>query len=418
MSKLSPGALALTTRWLGTLTPLAVLAGPSPADIVCSTVAVLFLLHALWRRDFNWLRQDWLIASLALWAYLCVRALLAADVETGLELALPFGRYVIFAAALQSLILRDALWRNRIALVAVVSLGFLAFDGVVQYAIGRDILGHPLHEGRIVAIYHHPWVGTMIASLFIPATLMIVDQRKYWFAAGFGALCLLAILFSGDRMALLLTLFAIGLLGLLFRQTRRAFLIGAPAALVIIGSILYLNPRIYSRQVVSTYEMIRNLPHTHYGVIWTSALKMSADHPLFGVGPRAFRAVCPDPKYGPIAPYSRNEPRCATHPHNFYLEWLVGGGVVGLGLFIVAMALIVRGFVQRLNRGPPDWVYAGLFVTLLGRLWPLASSTSFHHAWSAVPFWLVVGWGLAYRTPEQSVAAASAPETEVPPLAS
>jgi O-antigen ligase len=388
--------LATMIRWLGVFTPVAIVAGPSPADIVCSAVAALFLIHAAWRREFAWLRQDWLIVSLALWAYLCLRALFAPDVTTSLALALPFVRYVIFAAALQSLVLTEATWRQRLALVTIACLSVLAIDALLQYVTGRDILGNALHQDRIVAFHRHPWVGTKIAWLFLPATLMLVDHKRFLLAAGFGALFFVVILLSGDRMALLLSLFEIGLLGLLFRKARRVFLMALLPGAAILAAILYFSPDVYRRQVVSSIELVKNLPKSPYGIIWTSALKMSRDHPLFGVGPRAFRDVCPDPKYGPLYPHSSPEPRCATHPHNFYLEWLVESGLVGLALFVAAMALVVRQFLFRLGRAPPDWVFAGLFVTLLARLWPLASSTSFHHAWSGVPFWLVVGWGLSY----------------------
>jgi O-antigen ligase len=392
-------------RWLGALAPLALVGGPSAADILCSNVAILFLVHSAWQREFSWLRQDWLAAGLALWAYLCIRALFAADIQAALAQALPFGRFVIFAAALQSLVLNGAVWRARLALFAAIGLTFLALDGLLQYVTGRDILGHALSYGRIVAVYNHPIVGTIITWLFIPAALALVAKKQWLLALGFGLLCLSVILLSGDRMAMLLALLAIGLLGLFALQSRRAlrvYLIVVPLTLVVLGSIVYLRPAIYQRQVASSIEMIRELPRSHYGVIWTSALRMTADHPLFGVGPRAFRDVCPDAKYGPLEPYRAGDFRCSTHPHNLYLEWLVESGTVGLALFVFAMALIVRRFLRGLRGGPPDWVFVGLLVTLLARLWPLASSTSFHHAWLGMPFWLIVGWGLAYLSPNGS----------------
>jgi O-antigen ligase len=376
---------------------MAVIAGPSVADIVCSTVAALFLLRSAGRHDFTWLRQDWLLAALALWAYLCIRALFVADVEAALGLALPFVRYPIYAVALQTLVLRETIWRSRLVGVALVSVGFLALDSILQFVAGQDVLGHPPYGDRLVAIYRHPWVGTIIAWQFMPVTLRLVDQKRYWLAAGFGVLCSVAIVLSGDRMALLFSLLAIGLLVLIFRRTWRALLIGAPIALLIMGAILYLNPRVYQRQVASTVETISNLPRTHYGVIWTSALKIGAHHPVFGVGPLAYRTVCLDPTFGPLYPYDPQEMRCATHPHNFYLEWLVDGGSIGLGLFVLAMVLLLRSLLSGIRTEPADWTYAGLLVTILARLWPIASSTSFHHAWSAVPFWLVVGWALSYR---------------------
>lgn len=397
----APGRLEEVIRILGALTPLAVVGGPSVADIACSTIAALFLLHAVWQKSFAWLRQSWLLVALALWAYACVRALFAADVMDSISLALPFVRFPIFAAAMQTLVLREPKWRKRIVVVGAFSLGFLALDALLQYATGKDILGNPPFGDRLVAIYEHPWVGTIIAMQFLPVTLALVDRKRYALAAGFGALSAATVLLTGDRMAFLLTLLALALLAFFLRRSWRATIMAALAAIFVFGAIFALDPDLYRRQVVSTIETVKTLPRTHYGVIWESALRISAEYPLFGIGPRAYRTVCLDPAFGPLYPYTPREMRCATHPHNFYLEWLVDLGLVGLGLFLLAFALIVKRLLAGLRPRPMDYAYAALLATFLARLWPIASSTSFHHAWFAVPLWLVIGWALSYHALEQ-----------------
>jgi O-antigen ligase len=93
-----------------------------------------------------------------------------------------------------------------------------------------------------------------------------------------------------------------------------------------------------------------------------------------------------------------NYPRCSTHPHNYYLEWLIAGGIPALAGFIVAMVLLLRDLLVLGDRR--SLLFAGLVATVLMRLWPLAPTTSFFHNWSAIPLFLMVGWALSYL-PEQ-----------------
>ena len=385
-------------RWLAVLTPIAIFAGPSIADIACSLTAVFFLVRSVLRGDFSWTQQAWIKATFAFWIFLCVRSLFNDEILTGLHDALPFLRFFIFAAALQSFVLPDALWRQRLAFALIGGLTILCLDAVLQYVSGRDILGHAPHQSRLTAFYHHPWVGTTIAWLFIPGALFLLERRHVLLGAAFGALCMATILLTGDRMAFLCALLAIAVIGVLFKQARRGFLIGVPVALVVIAGVLWLNADIFERQILSSVQLIKTFWQSAYGVIWTSALKMSAAHPLFGVGLGEFNRICLDPVYGPLVPFG--DPRCATHPHNFYLEALVELGLTGLVMFVVMLAAILRQCAASFAKGPPDWIAAGLIATLLARLFPLASSTSFHHAWSAVSFWLIVGWALAYAWPK------------------
>jgi O-antigen ligase len=391
------GQIARVAYWIGVATPLAIIAGPSPGDIAATLLAVLFLAHSAVSRRWGWLRQPWMMAGLVLWAYLSLRAVVAGTPGT-LVTALPFGRFLLFAAGLQNLVLNEEAGRRRLALCGVLALTLLALDGLFQYAFDRDIFGKPrVFDVRLSAFYKHAWVGAIIAWLFLPLGLALIDQKRARLALGLGALWFFVIVASGDRMATLCAFGELLLLGLLNARARIPLLIGLPALALAVFAFLSHAPKIYERQVGSTVSTVENFSHSHYAVIWTSAWKIAQAHPLFGIGPKAFEKECPNPKYGALYPYSPDHPRCATHPHNIYLEWLDDGGLVALFLFVLMMGYIVAALTPLL-RASESLVASGLFVTLLARLWPLASWTSFHHAWSAVPFWLVVGWGLALRT--------------------
>ena len=106
--------------------------------------------------------------------------------------------------------------------------------------------------------------------------------------------------------------------------------------------------------------------------------------------------------------------RCQGHPHNWYLQWLAETGVVGLGLYLAFVALALGAIWRGARANAGDLVFAGLVATLLLRLWPLTAGTGFYSSWSVEPFFLILGWTLAYCGPAAREAAAlSAPSRHV-----
>lgn len=399
MSKGWPGGLRGTAAALAAVLPMALLWGNAAAEVVVGVVVALFLVRTCTTRDVHWLRQDWIVLALALWAYVCLRGALTPDPVHGVLHALPWIRFPLFAATLAYFALTEGRHQRWLLLGLFVALVSLATDAIIQYFYGTDLIGHRPQGTRLTAFFNAPKVGTTLCWLFLPVLLGLIGLGKRAMAILFGGLCLAAILLSGDRMALLTALLGCALVPVFVRRIRKYVL---PLVLLLalpLGGLLYSNPSLYNRQVALTLEEIRNFSTTHYGEIWGSTLDIAKDYPLFGVGLKNYRLVCTDPHYGPeIRSFY---PRCTTHPHNLYLEWLVEAGAVGLTGFLLCMVGVLRRMflaLRALPAGGPaggEMVLSGLFITLLIRLWPITSSTSLFHGWSGIPFWLIVGWGLA-----------------------
>jgi hypothetical protein len=79
-------------------------------------------------------------------------------------------------------------------------------------------------------------------------------------------------------------------------------------------------------------------------VLWRTALRMVAAHPLFGVGPDNFRLL-----YGSYAGLAGADPR--THSNNMYLEVLVGGGIVAFAVFALFAIRVVALFANGIGPG-------------------------------------------------------------------
>ncbi len=381
--------------WLTVALPATVLFGPALIDICCSMIAVVFLIHVARERDTAWLDEPWVQAIGALWIFTIFRAALVGSPWLSLGLALSWIRYPLLAIALATWILQHAVWRERLLLSTAAVCGFLSLDALFQAAMGFDVIGRPLFEGRLTATMNRPRLGATLAWLFLPAVFGLLGRNSVKAAAALTLTCLTAILLSGDRMAFLFASVGLVLCAACIPAVRRNLWVLAIAAVVLVGGVLIARPDVYERQVRSTIEAARNLGTTHYGVIWSRALVMAGNHPIFGVGMNRYRDVCADASYGPIAQSSNSLSACAIHPHNIYLEWFVEGGLLAVSGFVAAMLFVARQlwFAGALLR--TNFLYAALVVTVGLRLFPASTATSLTRSWFSMPLWLVIGWALA-----------------------
>ena len=128
-----------------------------------------------------------------------------------------------------------------------------------------------------------------------------------------------------------------------------------------------------------------------------TAFNMFKDKPIFGHGPKMFRAICKDEKYATgVNP-------CMTHPHNFYIQLLAETGIIGFSfLFIVLVYVIFQALRQfkciilKQKRPLSDYqicLLAGILVTI----WPLTTNGNFFNNWlSTITFFsiAILIWGL------------------------
>ena len=382
---------------LAVLAPIAITLGNVVSEAVAAAIGILFLMDCIQRRDFAWVRQPWFAALLLLWAYSLLRTLIADANWGSMGASLAWVRFILFAAALAVWLLPDETVRRRMTIASIVAVSFMASDALLQYITGHDIIGRPWAGNRLTAEFPRPYVGIEIAWMFLPPLMALLAWRRYWGAALFCTVVTVAVLLTGERVAFLVCLTCLAAAAVYLPEVRRWALIVVPVAAVGMAALFIARPAIYQRQVASTLETAGKLSESHYGIIWASALRMAEAHPVFGVGVRNYATTCLDPAFGPEISEPSKLPRCANHPHNNYLEWLTETGAIGLALYVAAVVSVLAALGGLVWRGGVNPVLCGTFVILAIRFWPLQSNGSFYIAWSAIPMFLMIGWGLSYR---------------------
>jgi O-antigen ligase len=379
-------------------TPVALAMERAPADSVVSITAVLFLCDSVARRNWGWVKQPWVATSLALWFYSVIRACFIPHGASNIFAAFVWVRYIVFAASAATWILTEEKGRHWLARGVMASVLFLSIDALVQYIFGFDVIGHTkFQDFRLTATFNRPIVGITIANLFAPAIFWLLQKKQIRDAAVLAGLGFAAIFLSGERMALLLGLAIVApWIYFLLRNHKNLWrgLIVVPCLLAL---LLVVAPLTAKRQIQSTVATIEHFGSSAYGLVWNSALEVGEDFPLFGVGIHQFRNVCPDPRYGPLIDPTSDRPRCFTHAHNIYLEWFSEGGLAGLLGFAGFVTTVFAGLIRRFRVHKDDIVLWGLAAMLTIRLAPFFVSTSFFNNWSAIPFWLYLGWAMSYR---------------------
>ncbi|MGI9492197.1 MAG: hypothetical protein ACR2QF_07350, partial [Geminicoccaceae bacterium] len=118
------------------LLPIVFIAGRAPADIIMSLIAVLFLVRSQIGLGWSWLKTPWLRTALVFWGYLLAISVFAIEPEDSFGRALPFIRFVLFAAALQHWLLTDRQRIKTFLTALAIAVGFVILDCLYQYVVG------------------------------------------------------------------------------------------------------------------------------------------------------------------------------------------------------------------------------------------------------------------------------------------
>jgi hypothetical protein len=423
---LEPVALRLRMVAAGAtlLLPIVFMASRAGSEGLVGLIGALFLLRSVWRRDWAWLRDGWVVAAGAWWGWmvLCSTPIAALGLgESGdrsLIQAVLLGRFFILAAALSTWLLRDARLRRTLFIVLSASAAWIVVECWQQYLFGTDIAGyHRWMDGALTGPFRQPKAGPQLVLMLFPAILppayALLRQRSPWrracgvalFGVGIATMVLI-----GQRMPALLT--GLGLLTCAFVLPRlRAVTLGAgAAALLLLAATPIVSPPTFQKLVVHFAQQMRHFPESDYGQLYVRATVMGIDHPYTGLGFDGFRDHCHAERYVhglPLLGITNAEAdgpaACNIHPHNHYLEAFTAGGLPGLLLFCVLVTSWLARLAGGVGRGRPEQV--GCFVTVLLALWPLASTSAFFTLPNAGWLFLVLGAGLALTPPKRALAA-------------
>ena len=317
-------------------------------------------------------------------------------------------RYLAAALAM-SVLLSSPSNRERVLRWTAWLLLFWAVDGFVQLFFGSDLFGIAMHPDRLNALFvkKYQFFGPTLAML---SPLVLEHARRQWpswaWALAF-TLILGAVMIAGMRsgwltMAIVLGTYMVLMLKRENRELRRTVLT-IPVLLVIVVSVSYLASPLFQQRLDVTQaftlgtDTSKDASSMERIPIFKTALVMYREHPINGVGVRAF----------PVAYMSYAEPddvhirksggkTGATHAHNVLLEIMSDTGSIGLAGLLLALGFLWR---HRARTTPAErWEAFPFALAVFLILFPLNSHFAIYGTYTSSLIWFLVGlWAAALR---------------------
>ena len=294
---------------------------------------------------------------------------------------------------------------KKITIGVALAIGFFCLDGIFQKVIGHNIIGNTLwsdqfNPTRITGFLglNYAWV-LMVLSPWLFEGCRLLDGRglAYWVAI---PLLFVAVILGGSRASGLLLVISVlsyaTLIGVrLGVSTSVKFVV--PVLLSLLGSVVLLasNPEIGDRwlAVIGVFpggagDVAEILSWRPY--LWDAAIALFLEHPINGVGIRAFGVSSETllAGYGvadriPGAAYNWS-------PHLNVLEVAADLGTIGLLGYAILLAALSRWLIN----APVSAIAPGL--TALMALFPLGSTLPLFSARVSAVAWISIAAALAF----------------------
>ena len=314
----------------------------------------------------------------------------------GLLRFLPFALFATLA-------LRNvAVWPQIEGAAATIVVLWL-LDAWVQIFTGYSIAG-PMEAERLAGIFGagNLKLGPVLAVLSPFVLKAARDQfgaRGLIFAIVF---MLMPILLAGSRAAWLM--YALVVVVFVWQQTRAPLRFAAwlLAAIAVAGAAAWIADRDSPQFAARVQRTLLVLSGSESGIdeasagrlrIWSTALRMTAAHPIAGVGVRGFRYAYPkfaEPGDAFINPKSDEG---AAHAHQLVLEVLSETGVVGLLLWIAGAVAAIRVWRRADVEARARAFAPGLALAVM--CFPLNTHFAFYSSWWGLLFWWLLALYIA-----------------------
>ncbi len=370
------------------------------ADVALCLIAAMFLLASALGRDWAWTQQPEIRVLAALWVYLWATAWLTPiDPAAGFQAGLIWGRLVLFYAAMRYWLLRTSKELALLSATGMAIIVLLALDTAWQYVTGEDALGRPLLGDRLSGPLNTPNIGNLLLKVGLPVLgltlygLVTQGRARYGWGVAALALALMAlVLVSGERSIALLTLLALAVGGGIvfwYAPPLRRHVLGFCFAAAALLALLAATQAIVQSRGEFLLRQLADFWNSTYGQLFTASYRLWQEHPWFGIGAQQFVKACPTAmeRFG-IA-------YCDMHPHNLYLEWLVDTGIIGLGLFLLALGIMMWQLLREISfTGWTSILTACACTQLAVLLFPLIVTQSQFSNWPGMLFWYSLSLGL------------------------
>ncbi len=297
---------------------------------------------------------------------------------------------------------------------------FVSIDIIFQFFNSKDLLGFtspylhkhtgPFNEEAIAGGFIQRF-SLFVFYTFIMFTSFKNIAPKIYLLSFIFFLILISIIFSGNRMPLILFFISIFLI-LITNKTLKKYLIHififiSLISFVTINSSLQLKA--YYKTFFDQSEKILSL--ISYRITGVGSDLLYEKRPGYihefdagigtfklnkylGGGIKSFRFNCPSRKIETI----NERTTCNMHPHNYYLEILTDLGIIGFLIFIALVILVLFKAYKILLFSNDKYIFSPFLYIFIMEIFPIKSSGSFFTTNNSTIIFLSLGVLVSFLT--------------------
>ena len=416
------------------LLPFAIIIGQAPSDILVSSISILFLINSLVYKDWSWIKIKWVKIIFFIWFYLIFASLLSLDKSIGISHSILFLRFFLFAIALQYWVLSKPKYLKILLYFLTIGFTFVLFDTLIQFlnfdsikGYGPDLLGFYSNDHfRLTGPFRSNIPGAYLSKYFYVVLFFILFQTKKlklkikeWLIVPILSIVFFIVFATGEAMSFASMGLGLIIFFFLTKKYKTKLLFCIPIISIMILLIFKYNPAwqeikilennawhngtVYeieipcenneSQKCKKTFktqpfftEVLRNFSQTAYAETYRQSIIIWKDYPLTGIGIKNYTKACK------LDEYKKNIKHffCTTHPHNFYIQWLLETGILGLIGFLILLTTWFKYFLIRKKRDNIKVLFFSPIITLCIIFWPFMSTGSFFSNRNASMNWFII----------------------------
>ena len=372
--------------WL--LGPFILLIERSPADAWISIICLGFIGRSLKLKEGRFLRVFWVKASFVFWAVCLISGVFSKVPLYAFTEAFIWFRFPLFAMACVFWLGTDK--RLIYAMLSTTVAAMLVMCVILSaelYFVGQV-------QGRLSWPFGDLTSGNYLAKVSLPSFLVMialaVSARPN--IAGIAALLsIVSLIFSiltGERINLLIRACAGMLAGLMWRPKWNRYFLLVAIEIFAVVLLFQARPEMSERFVTSFINQLPTQSESPYYRAMMPGVVAFQQAPILGVGTAAFRELCPDI----IA--DRQDLKCHTHPHNFYIQMAGETGIIGLITGTTFFISIIAVCYSARRRNPDNVFVAVAFIVPFSLFWPITSSSDLFGQWNNCFMWSAIALSL------------------------
>ena len=382
--------------------------GPFFPDLIVSISALFFLFYVFKNKEFYFFYNKPLIIFFIFCIYcILLSTFIAEDTMLSFESSLFYFRIGIFSCFIWYLIDKDKNILIFFYYALVLCFLALVIDGYIQFFTGSNLIGFKISSIRISSFFGDEHImGSYISRLFplLFALFLIKKKQKYeiYFIGALFILVDVLIFMSGERSAFFFLNLSTVFIIILIKEYQKFRLVTFIIAIICVFILSLYSTNLSQRMFKGPAKDMGLVKSSKEAVIFSkahdslirTAYNMFKDQPIFGHGPKMFRAICKDEKYATgITP-------CMPHPHNFYIQLLAETGIIGFLFLFSVLAYVIfvalrqlKSIIFKQKRPLTDYqvcLLAGILITV----WPLTPNGNFFNNWLMIVYSLPIGFYL------------------------